>query len=407
MKKVLVYTLSFILITITVLALFSRFIGAGIRVSDGKYLGYSTKTSEWLFLEYQNIPVGNDGPYVFNKGGKRFAKYITGNAYSPATQTQIEVTDEIEVVVDNESNTKFTVKLKEDFPRSKLNIAMPDRLLAISDLEGDFDAMVSLLSANGVIDSSLDWIYGKSHLVLIGDMVDRGTNVVPLLWLIYKLETQAKQAGGEVHYVLGNHERYLLDGRVKSVAKKYYGTFRTTGLLPKDLWAENFELGRWLRSKPVVLKIGDILFVHGGISPRVLSKKLSLEEIDSEAKNNITIGTTINRNINDSILHGSDGILFYRNLAKDMTKYGFGKKATMEHVDQILLHFQVQKIAIGHTIVEHIGHDYNQKVLRVDVAHSDGIKEALLIKNGLLWVVDHKGKKSPLKKIKQSTNLVE
>ena len=31
------------------------------------------------------------------------------------------------------------------------------------------------------------------HLVLIGDMVDRGNNVVPLLWLIYK-EAEAKLA---------------------------------------------------------------------------------------------------------------------------------------------------------------------------------------------------------------------
>ena len=55
-------------------------------------------------------------------------------------------------------------------------------------------------------------------------------------------------------FILGNHERYLLDGRVKSAAKKYYGTFRTTGMSSRELWPENSELGMWLRSKPVMLK---------------------------------------------------------------------------------------------------------------------------------------------------------
>jgi len=58
---------------------------------------------------------------------------------------------------------------------------------------------VHLLQVNGVIDHALNWSYSSGHLVLIGDMVDRGNNVVPLLWLIYKLEGEAKLAGGDVH----------------------------------------------------------------------------------------------------------------------------------------------------------------------------------------------------------------
>jgi hypothetical protein len=56
-----------------------------------------------------------------------------------------------------------------------------------------------------VDNDSLDWTYGSGYLVLIGDMVDRGTNVVPLLWLIYKLEAQAQLARGNIHYILGSN----------------------------------------------------------------------------------------------------------------------------------------------------------------------------------------------------------
>ena len=83
--------------------------------------------------------------------------------------------------------------------------------------------------------------------MLLGDMVDRGINVVPLLWLVYKLEAEALSSGGKIHYVLGNHERYLLDGRVKSAAKKYKGSFRVTGLSPTSLWSEDSELGSGFR----------------------------------------------------------------------------------------------------------------------------------------------------------------
>jgi hypothetical protein len=41
-----------------------------------------------------------------------------------------------------------------------------------------------------------------------------------------------------------------------------------------------------------------------------------------EAKNCFVIADSVRRNIDNSILHGSNELLFYRNLAKDMTEYG-------------------------------------------------------------------------------------
>ena len=399
MKKFSIYLFGLLSLIILSLCFLSWYTGSGIRFSDGKYLGYSVKTNEWLLAEYQNFPVLHDGPYVFASNGNRFADYVSGDNNSPAKLTRIDIKNTVSVTVDNELQTSFTVNLRDSYTRSELSIPSPAKYLAISDMEGNFDAMVDLLKSNGIINDLLEWSFGSNHLVLIGDMVDRGKNVVPLLWLIYKLETEAKLSGGDVHYILGNHERYLLDGRVKSVAKKYYGTFRTTGMSPWELWSEDSELGMWLRSKPVMLKVGDTLFVHGGVSPRALTYNLSLDDIDAVAERNFVIGDTVRRNIDESIIHGSDGLLFYRGLAKSMSKYGLGGKASSDHVNKILSRFNVNRIAIGHTLVNHIGYDYDGKVLRVDVPHSSGTSEALLMEESSFWVVDNKGTRTPLGKL--------
>jgi hypothetical protein len=282
-------------------------------------------------------------------------------------------------------------------------IPSPKKLFVISDLEGEFATIIHLLKVNGVIDEALNWSYGNGHLVLIGDMVDRGKNVVPLLWLIYKLEGEAKLDGGNVHFILGNHERYLLDGRTKSVASKYYGTFRTTEMSQRELWSEKSEMGRWLRSKPVILKIGSTLFVHAGISPKVLLMNPSLQSIDKEADNNFVTDDAVRRTIDGNVIHDAHGIIFYRGLAQDRRADNLGEKASTAHVNVVLEKFKVDRIAIGHTLATNISHDYDGKVIRVDVNHSGGVSEGLLIEDNVLWRADDKGNIFPLKQVKNIT----
>ena len=43
-----------------------------------------------------------------------------------------------------------------------------DRVVAISDVHGDYDAMVTTLTNAGVLDESLGWAGGASHLTLHG-----------------------------------------------------------------------------------------------------------------------------------------------------------------------------------------------------------------------------------------------
>ena len=84
------------------------------------------------------------------------------------------------------------------------------KVAALSDIHGQFDLAVKLLVNNKIIDKKLNWRFGKGHLVIAGDIFDRGPKVHETLLLIYKLAQQAKKKGGRVHFLLGNHEYMVL-----------------------------------------------------------------------------------------------------------------------------------------------------------------------------------------------------
>src|SRR5262245_12993554 len=49
-----------------------------------------------------------------------------------------------------------------------------ERVVAFADVHGAYDDMTRLLKAAGVVDESLHWNAGRTHLISTGDMLDRG-----------------------------------------------------------------------------------------------------------------------------------------------------------------------------------------------------------------------------------------
>ncbi len=89
-----------------------------------------------------------------------------------------------------------------------------DRVVAVADLHGDYDRFVFILAHPqvGLIDDDLRWTGGKTHLVQLGDVVDRGPRAKEILDLLMRLEKEAAAAGGMVHMLLGNHEEMNITG---------------------------------------------------------------------------------------------------------------------------------------------------------------------------------------------------
>ncbi len=171
--------------------------------------------------------------------------------------------------------------------KSKSSASTP--LFVMADTHGEFEIAAQLLQRQRVIDERLRWSFGKGHLAILGDVFDRGPNQTELLWLIYKLEAEAARAGGGVHLAIGNHEAMVLTGDDRYLNPKYR---RVTALLGvasyAALWNEQSLLGRWLRSKAAVFRLGDYLCLHGGVSRELIDRGLTLSEVNQTVRGALT-----------------------------------------------------------------------------------------------------------------------
>ena len=115
-----------------------------------------------------------------------------------------------------------------------------DRVVAISDVHGAYDAMVSTLKNVGLLNDELEWAGGTARLVIVGDILDRGPRSRDAMDLLMRLENEAQTTGGYVHVLIGNHESMNMIGDLRYVSKEEYAAFAD------DETAEQRQ--RWLRA---------------------------------------------------------------------------------------------------------------------------------------------------------------
>lgn len=359
----------------------------------------------------QNIQLTSlDGPYLYKSGKEaRIVSVIqNGQSYQIVEDIiDLATNNSFECQVDNEDQDRFTFQLKNKIISPKSIYAQPEKLLAISDIEGNFNAFYSLLVNNGVMDKDYKWTFGKGHLVLTGDFMDRGNNVTQVLWLIYKLEQEAEKHGGVLHFILGNHEILNIQGHSTYADNKYIDLAQKwSGQLDTDkafesLMSDDQELIQWMKSKNAMEKIGNILFVHGGISPQLVDSRFSIKKINYIIKRRLQNGPARDayNKQNEDFLFAGLGPLWYRGL---VTKYRRNyKKATNKEVDKALRKFKVDHISIGHTTVNSVSADFDGKILRTDVKHPD-VKnhpktQALLVIDQKMFKVDGLGNQEILR----------
>ena len=349
----------------------------------------------------KNNPVMNtpyDGPYVLYKNDQVFIKTVFDDAGIKSIKVDsINLAEKAALsltVATDEPGKTFSVQLKNKLENEKSEYKKVSRQLIMSDIEGNFGAFRKLLQAGGVIDTNFNWTFGEGHLVLIGDFFDRGDQVTEVLWLIYSLEEKAKAAGGYVHFVLGNHEIMNLSGDLRYVAPKY---LQNAVLLNENyvggLYGENSEIGRWLRTKNIIEKLGHILFLHGGISAGINSMDISLSKINELSRPYYPDTTYNYKDKRLNIIFGDDGPFWYRGYYQAATIVSAGQ------IDSTLDKFEVKHIATGHTIVaDTISVWHKGKVFNTDVHHAKGHSEALLVEEGKYYRVNPNGQKFLIKK---------
>lgn len=344
-----------------------------------------------LYRGERPVP-GVDGPYAFRTrtGYLVVAMRRTGKAVRLRTMPLLaQPLPLLEVEVDNLARTRFRVPLREaEAPASAVHPGNPSRLLMLSDIEGEFDKLVALLRAQGVVDQELRWRYGDGHVALAGDLVDRGPHVVPVLWLVYKLEAEARAAGGRVHYLLGNHELQGLAGNMDAWPDRMVATAQVLGSSERLLSAQSV-LGQWLRGKPVVVRVGDHLLAHGGISRDFLDAKLSIESANAIAREHLVTRTVLLPAVARPVL-GRTGVTRYRGLA---IRDGRIEADTAAHLRRVVRRYGVRRVAIGHTLAPDVALEQGGLLLRLDVRHAAQTPQAALYADGRLWRVDADGGK--------------
>jgi len=333
-----------------------------------------------------------EGPYVFWGNESATIKYILNDSY---------ISQEITV----KGEGQFTFNLEgfdgdfdiSSYPPEIDPSAYSDisKFFVISDVHGQYDRMVEILKNNRIIDANLDWAWGEGHLVILGDVFDRGDKVTECLWLIHKLENQAENWMGKVHYLLGNHEVMVLQDDERYVNEKYKKTAKLMNMKVSELYSPNSEFGRWIRTKHTIIKINDVLFVHAGIHPKFSYYDYNYQAVNNKIRINLDAPKNkIKYNELLNFLFGSQGPLWYRGYFED-TK--LDDQIPQDQLLRLLADMGVNKIVVGHTTQDFINPFFKDSVIPVDTGILKGNKgEALLFENGIYYRVKANGYKEQL-----------
>ena len=296
-------------------------------------------------------------------------------------------------VTDHKGRFPFDVKL-HPVKRPGWNYPQADKVFVMSDPHGRLDCVISLLQGNHIIDKDYKWSFGKNHLMIIGDIFDRGKDVPQIFWLFYKLEEEAAKAGGHVSFILGNHEPMVLANDLRYTKEKYKILAEKLKMEYPRLFGPDTELGRWLGTRNTMQMIGNDLYVHAGLGKDFYDKNLSIPTVNEEMSKGLFMTKKERKALSPltAFLYGNSGPIWYRGLVRTDGKYNPLAKDSLE---MIMDRYKAKHIIVGHTIFKDISTFYNGKVIGVNVDNKENRKKkrgrAMLIKNNQYFVVGDKG----------------
>jgi Calcineurin-like phosphoesterase len=193
-----------------------------------------------------------------------------------------------------------------------------DRMVAFADVHGAYAELLEMLRETGIVDARDRWAAGQTHLVSLGDLLDRGADSRKVMDLLMRLQGEAQAQGGQVHVLLGNHEAMNLLGDLRYVDAGEYasygdlespaeraelrqawetanGTGSGTAFDQKfppgyfghrAAFSPNGKYGQWLLSLPVAIVLNDTLYMHAG--PSNALRGMSLQELDLRYRTALT-----------------------------------------------------------------------------------------------------------------------
>lgn len=338
-----------------------------------------------------------DGPYLMFEA-KNTLRSISVSEKLEIIDTLVELSKQepyVFPVFSDNGEYLFDVPLRSKTVRDPYVIKPSKRIFITSDPHGDWTSFSDLLIHNGIVKPDYSWSYGKNQLIVIGDVFDRGRGVMPIFWLLYKLEAEAEEVGGKVIFVLGNHEPMVTGGDLRYVKDSYLNLAKLVDMPYEQLVGKNTVLGEWLAHKNTMQLVGDNLIVHAGISRDMLERCYTIPQVNELISEGLFYKNSTRRkeSIHLDFLYGNKGPIWYRGMVSDKEKY-FPIDPT--DVKQILHYFKAKRIIVGHTIFPEISTFFNKKVVAVNVNNKKNREEhrsrAVIVEKRKIYIVKDKGK---------------
>jgi len=335
-----------------------------------------------------------DGPYVFRMGNQRIVCALQNGE---VITTRHPAGKRLNLGVPAVPGLKVTVPAGSPKSSRRFSFRTREKIFALSDVHGQFKRLREILLGNGIINEKYAWTFGRGHLVMVGDVFDRGPMVTECLWLLVHLQAAAARAGGRVHVLLGNHDQMVMRDDLRYVNKRYKKIARALHRIPyPDLFGPDTYLGSWLRARPAVIRINRTLFVHAGIHPRLVQMNMSMRRINRTVRRHMDSSGVVHAfNPVVKAIFGRNGVFWSRGYFQ-LEDYDPVNKAGLARV---LEFFGASRVVVGHTRFDHVATHMDGLVLGTAVNTEDDLPaEGLMIKNNRFYRADATGKLTPVAK---------
>ncbi len=267
----------------------------------------------------------------------------------------------------------------------------PERLVVFGDVHGDLAATVSALRMAGAMDDDHRWVGKDMVLVQTGDQLDRGDDEPEILDLFAELQRQAVIAGGAFHVLNGNHEIMNVSGDLRYVTPDGFQDYEDPAggsdpaRLPKHMrgrmkaFSPGGKEAQRLATRPIVIVVGETVFVHGGVTPQWARYGIEQTNLDAQ---DFLLGR---RPTLPPVLAANDGPVWSR----DFSDAPDAEDCAL--LEQSLAILGVKRMVVGHTVdTKGIRSACEERVWMVDVgmaAHYGGAVAVLEIRGDALRVL--------------------